>query len=111
LKFRVGEEREIQLVLDAEFRLVFDPVRAAPKDVGVGSFKLLDGVTKLGRFRRSTGSVGLGEEKQDKVLPLVIFQRNSLALIGANREVRSFVTFFKHVAVSLCPRFRELGFG
>jgi hypothetical protein len=84
LKFRVGEQREIQLVLDAEFRLVFDAVRAATEDAGVGRFKLLDGVTKLGRFRRSTGSIRFGEEEEDEVLPLVVLERNGLALIGSD---------------------------
>jgi hypothetical protein len=50
-------------VLHFEFCLQLYRIRAAPQDRGVFCFELLDGVTKLGRFVRSTGRVGLRVKK------------------------------------------------
>lgn len=74
LKFGVGQEREIQFVLDLKFSLVFGGIRAAPQDGGICLLELLDGVTKLGRFRRSTGRIRLGIKVQDQILPAVVLE-------------------------------------
>lgn len=62
LEFRIRKQRKIQFVLHFEFCLRLHGIPAASQDGGVGCFEFIDGVTKLGRFRRSTGRVRLGIE-------------------------------------------------
>ena len=71
-KLGVCKQREIQFVLNLEFRLVFDGVRAASQDGRVQLLELLDGVTKLGRFVDSTRCVGLGIEIEYDIPPAII---------------------------------------
>ena len=59
-------------MLNLEFRLVFDGVRAAPQDGRVQLLELLDGVTKLGRFVDSTGCIGFGVEIEHDIPPAII---------------------------------------
>jgi hypothetical protein len=58
-EFRISQQRKIQFVLCLEFGLSLDGVAAGAHDRGVELLELLDGVTKLGRFVRSTGSIRL----------------------------------------------------
>ena len=95
-KFRIGQQREIQLVLHLEFRLRFHGIRAAAQDRRIFRFKLLDGVTKLGRFVDSTGSVRFGIEKQNHVLAVIFPKRNFFAVIRRHAKQRRLVAFFQH---------------
>jgi hypothetical protein len=67
-EFRVGEQREIQLVLGLELRLCFNGVAATTDDRGIQLLELVGGVAKLGRFIRSTGRVGFREEIENQIL-------------------------------------------
>jgi hypothetical protein len=100
VELRVGKQREIQFVLGLELRLCFDGIAAAADDGRVELFECADGVTKLGRFVRSTGRVGFRVEIKDQILPAKIAERNRLAVVGRCAEVGRFVAFFEHVLVS-----------
>ena len=86
-------------MLDLELRLIFRRVRAAAQDRRIFRFELLDGVTKLGRFVDSTGSIRFGIEVQHEILPAIILQRNSLPVVRCYRKFWSFVAFFQHVGL------------
>ncbi len=64
----VGNQREVQLETRAELGVRFRIAAAAADDHRVVLFKFLEGVTKLGRFVRSTGGIRFGEEIEDHVL-------------------------------------------
>lgn len=96
LEFRVRQQREVQLVLDFEFRLRVHTIRAAAQNGRVCFPERLDGVAKLGRFGRSTRCIRLRVKIENQILPFVIRERNHLALVGRHAEVRSFVAFFQH---------------
>jgi hypothetical protein len=96
IKFRVGEQRERKLVFLFEFCLCFHGIAAAADDGGVQLFELLEGVTKLGRFVRSTGCIRFRIKIENQVLPVKILQRNSRATIIGDVKIRRFVAFFEH---------------
>jgi len=58
----VAEKREVKLVLPLKTSQCLNGVRANSKYFHFQFLELLFGVTKLGRFNRSTGSVRLGKE-------------------------------------------------
>ena len=62
-KFRVRQQRKIEFVLGLEIRLRRDGIRAAADHGRVEFLELREGVTKLGRFVGSTGSIGLREKE------------------------------------------------
>lgn len=62
LEPRIAQQREIQIVFRSEFRLSFHCVAAAAKDDRAQFIELRFGVTKLGRFGRSTRSQRLREK-------------------------------------------------
>jgi len=45
-------------------------------------FEFLEGVTKLGRFVRSTGSIGFGEKIEDHILAAESGKRNGVSVVG-----------------------------
>jgi hypothetical protein len=94
LKFSISEQREVYPVLRLEFRLRFDGIRTATYNGGIESGKLCEGVTKLGRFIRSTGRIGLGIEIEDQVFAAIIRERNRLAVVGSRAKIGSLVTLF-----------------
>ena len=96
LKFGVRQQREIQLVLHFEFRLRFYRIGAAAQDRCIFRFELLDGVTKLGRFVDSTGSIRFGIEKQNHVLAAIFPKRHLLAVVRRHPEQRRLVALFQH---------------
>jgi hypothetical protein len=57
---------------------------------------LLFCVTKLGRFDRSTGSVGFGKEKEDDTFAAKVGERDVLAVVPFYFEIRSFIAWFQH---------------
>jgi hypothetical protein len=93
---RIRKQRKIQFVLHFEFGLRVHGITAAAQDCRIQRFKFLDGVTKLGRFRCSTGCVGLRIEIKNQVLPGEIRQGNRLAIVGDHIEFRSLITFLQH---------------
>ncbi|MFZ3379801.1 MAG: hypothetical protein WA193_09265, partial [Candidatus Acidiferrales bacterium] len=66
-------------------------------------FELLEGVTKLGRFVRSTGGIRLGIKIKNHIFPVKILQRNGRAAVVNTVEVRCLVAFFEHEVPS-APR-------
>jgi hypothetical protein len=68
LKFGVAEQREIQFLLGLELRLCFDGIGATAENDRAKFVKFWLCVAKLGRFRDSTGSLGLGEKIKDHPL-------------------------------------------
>jgi hypothetical protein len=66
--FRIAQQREIELLLFLESRLCFHGIGAYPKDNHTQLIELRFGVTKLGRFDRSTGCVGFWKEKEEHAL-------------------------------------------
>ncbi len=104
VEFGVRQERKVQLVLDLELRLRLDGVAARADDRGVELFELLDGVTKLGRFVRSTGCIGLRIKIQDHVLAAKIGERDLFAIVGDRVKVRGLVAFLEHFRLFICSR-------
>jgi len=91
-------------VLHFEFRLRFHGIRAAAQDRRIFRFELLDGVTKLGRFVDSTGSIRFGIEKQNHVLAAILPERHFFPVVRRHSERRRLVALFQHFR---CFRFRR----
>jgi len=53
-------------------------------------------VTKLGRFHRSTGGVGLGVEEEEDALASEVIQRDVFAFVGFEAEGGGFGAKFEH---------------
>jgi len=53
-------------------------------------------VAKLGRFDRSTGSAGFGEEKEEDALAGEVFERDAFAFVGLEAEGGGFGAYFEH---------------
>lgn len=56
-------------------------------------------VTKLGRFGRSTGSVGFGKEENDGAAAGEFLQREFASAVGFEFEVWGFLSDFQHLIV------------
>jgi len=93
---RIAEQGEIEFVLFLEGSKRFDGIGAHPEDGDAELVKLLFCVTKLGRFDRSTGSAGFGEEKEEDALACEILERDFLAFIGFEAEGGGFGAYFEH---------------
>ena len=72
----IAQQRKIQFLLGLEIRERLFQVGACAEDQQATFVELLLCVTKLGRFDRSTGSVGLREEKEDDAFAAKIRKRN-----------------------------------
>lgn len=70
----IAEQGKIELLLFAEVRERFFRIGTGPQDRHILFIKVLLRVAKLGRFRRSTWGVSLGEEKYHYALPLEILK-------------------------------------
>ena len=93
---RVADQREIQLLFGAEGCQRLFRIGASADDRYPQLVEVLLCVTKLGRFGRSTGSIGFGEEKQDDALAFVGFQRKLAAFVRFQREIRCLVADLEH---------------
>jgi hypothetical protein len=82
VEVRIRKQREIQIVLGLEFRLLLHGIRAASQNHRVQLLEFLLGVAKLGRFIRSTGRERLGKKEEDHVFAAEIRKCHSLAVIG-----------------------------
>jgi len=106
----IAQKRKIEPLLGLEALQSLHRIGACPYYRRAGLFEFFLGVTKLGRFGCSTGSIGFREEKQHQMLALKVFQRNFFAFIGKECEIRSFITDFEHVSIHLgllCGNFRR----
>jgi hypothetical protein len=84
-------------VLPFKFFLRFHGIAAAAHDGTVQFRELLQGVTELGRFVDSTGSIRFRIKVQDQVLAAIIPQRDGRAAVVLDLEVRSLVANFEHL--------------
>jgi hypothetical protein len=69
----IAEEWEIEILLGLERGLGFDGIGAQAKDGDAELVEFFFCVTKLGRFDRSTGSVGFGVEEEKDALAGEVF--------------------------------------
>ncbi len=97
----IAEQREIQLPLFLKGGKRLDGIRAHAEDGHSELVELRFCVTKLGRFDGSTGSVGLGEEKEEDATALEIFQRDFFAFVRLETEIGGFGTYFEHPCTSI----------
>ena len=103
LEVGIAEQRKIELLLLREGRLSFHGLAAGAQNGYAQFVELLLCVTKLGRFCRSTGSIGFGEKEQDDALAAVVAQRNVIAVIRLQGEIRSLIAWLEHES----PPYRE----
>jgi hypothetical protein len=87
----IADQREIQLLLGAKCRQSFFRIAAGADDCYAQFVEVLLCVTKLGRFGRSTGSVGFGKEEENDAPAFIGFQRKLAAFVRLQREIRGFV--------------------
>lgn len=99
---RIADQSEIKFLLLPEFRQIFFRVGARANDGYVLLVETSFCVTKLGRFGRSTGSIGFGKEKQHHPFSLKIGQRHLRTGIVTQCKVWCFVSNFQHLS-SLQP--------
>src|SRR6202042_3941661 len=70
---------------------------AAADDGGIQFRELLQGVTELGRFVDSTGSVRFRIKIEDQIFVAIILQRDGYAAVVGHGEVRGLVACFEHL--------------
>jgi hypothetical protein len=97
----VAEQREIQFVLVTEVLQGLYRVGAGSENGDTELVELLFRVTKLGRFDRSTGSIGFRKEEEQDTTAFEILKRELLAAVGGEGEFGSFVADFEHELVLL----------
>jgi hypothetical protein len=78
----VAEQGEIEILLGFERGLGFDGIGAHAKDGDAELVEIFFCVTKLGRFDRSTGSVGFGIEEEEDALAGEVLERHSFVFVG-----------------------------
>jgi hypothetical protein len=92
----IAQEREVKLVLFLETRQSFHRIGAHAKNLYLQSFESLLCVAKLGRFHRSTGSVGLGKEKEQSALTLQVSEGYFFGGFGLQLKIRRLHSIFQH---------------
>ena len=83
-------------MLGAEFCQHLGLIRAAAQNHCVSLVEFLLGVTKLGRFRRSTRRQRLHEKIHQRVFTAKIFERNGLTLVRGQIKGWSDITGLQH---------------
>jgi hypothetical protein len=66
---RIAEQRKVEFVFFLERCERLDGIRAHPEDSHTELVELQLCVTKLGRFNRSTGSIGFREKEEQDAVP------------------------------------------
>jgi hypothetical protein len=92
----ITDQGKVELELGLEGRLRLDGIGAHAEDGDFEPVELLFCVAKLGRFRGSTGGVGLGEEEEQDTLGFKIFQRDGRAVVREEAEDWGFVAGLEH---------------
>jgi hypothetical protein len=82
----VAEQREIEILFFFERGLGFDGISAHAEDGDAVFVEVFFCVAKLGRFNRSTGSVGFGVEEEKDALAGEVFQRDGFVFVGFQAE-------------------------
>jgi hypothetical protein len=78
----ISEQREVEFLLVTETRQRFFRIGARAQNGYIQLVKASFCVAKLGRFSRSTGSIGLGKEKQHHSLSRKVFQRDLASVVA-----------------------------
>src|SRR5260370_5852545 len=89
---RIAKQGEIEFVLFLEGSKSFDGIGAHTEDGHAEPIELLLCVTKLGRFDRSTGSAGFGEEEEEDALAGEVLELDFLAFVGFAPQVGRFAS-------------------
>lgn len=98
-KFRIAQQWKIQFVLGLEIRLRLYGICAHSQDGDILLRKLLYRVAKLGRFDRSTRCIRFRKEIHQHAPPAIIRQRNFLALIRLQPEIRRLISHLQHFPI------------
>jgi len=94
----IAQKRKIEPLLRLEALQSLHRIGACANYRRAGLCEFFLGVTKLGRFGCSTGSIGFRKEKQHQMLALKVFQREFFTFIGKECEIRGLITDFEHVS-------------
>jgi hypothetical protein len=78
----IAEQGEIEIVLGFERGLGFDGIGAHAEDGHAELVEFFFCVTKLGRFYRSTGSVGFGVEEKNDASAGEVLEGDFVACVG-----------------------------
>lgn len=97
----IAKKIEVQLVLSFETSLSFYGVAAHPNDRRVQFIEFFLCVAKLGRFDRSTGSIGFGKQKEDDASAAEVGKRDIGAGVVFELEHWSLVAGFEHESFSV----------
>ncbi len=81
----------------------FDGVAAHSENGHAELIEIFFCVTKLGRFYRSTGSVGFGVEEKENLLAGEVLEGNVFAVVGLEAEGGGFGPDFDHLACLILP--------
>ena len=92
----IAKQRKIEPVLFLEPCKRFDGIGAHAEDGDAAFVEFFFCVAKLGRFYRSTGSVGFGKEKEEDALAREVFDRDVFAFVGFEAEGGGLGTYFEH---------------
>jgi len=92
----IAEQGKIEVLLFLEGGLSLDGIGAHSKDGDSELVEVFFCVTKLGRFYRSTGGVGFGEEKEEDTPACEVFERDFFAFVGFEAERGGFGADFEH---------------
>ena len=79
---RVAEQRKVKFLFGLEALQSFYRVGTNPQNYNIPFVELRLCVTKLGRFKGSTGGVGFGEEKDQDTLSLQVGQGDFFVAVG-----------------------------
>lgn len=91
---RIAEQREIEPVLFLERSKGSDGIGAHAENGDIEFVELPLCVTKLGRFDRSTGSAGFGEEKEEDAPAGEVLERDLLPFVGFEAKGGRFSAYF-----------------
>jgi hypothetical protein len=92
----VAEQGEIKILLGFERGLGLDGIGAQAKDGDAELVEFFFCVAKLGRFNRSTGSVGFGVKEKEDALAGEVFEGDGGAFVGLKAEGGGFGADFGH---------------
>jgi len=92
----IAEQGEIEILVFLEGGLGLYGIGAHSKDGDTELVEVFFCVTKLGRFYRSTGGVGSGEEKKQDTLAGEVFEGDFLVFVGFEAERGGFGADFEH---------------
>ena len=91
---RIAEQGEIQFLFCFKRSLGFHRISAQAEDGYTQFVEVLLCVTKLGRFDRSTGSVGFGVKKDEESPAFIVAEGDVFVFVRFQMKIRGFVAGF-----------------